>query len=79
VLRLAEADYLAEARADDPIILLDDVFSEMDAHRRERVLRKTTGYRQTLITTTDVDTVRSVLGDDATYFRVFDNAVEREG
>ena len=77
-LRLAEADYLSEARADDPIILLDDVFSEMDAQRRERVLRKAAGYRQTLITTTDVGAVRSVLNDGATYFRIFDNRVERE-
>ncbi len=76
-LRLAEADYLSEARSDDPIILLDDVFSEMDDRRRERVLRKTAGYRQALITTTDVDLVRSTLGDDATYFRVSDGDVSR--
>ncbi len=77
-LRLAEADYLADVRGEDPIILLDDVFSEMDAGRRERVLRKTAAYRQTLMTTTDVEPVRAVLGDEATYFRVFDNTVQRE-
>ena len=76
-LRLAEADYLSEARNDAPIILLDDVFSEMDAGRRERVLSKATAYRQTLITTTDVDLVRSALGDDATYFQVCDGMVTR--
>ena len=69
-LRLAEADYLAQARDDDPIIMLDDVFSEMDAQRRERVLRKAAAYRQTLITTTDPEAVRAVLGDGATYFHV---------
>ena len=77
-LRLAEADYLADLRGEDPIILLDDVFSEMDAGRRERVLKKTAAYRQTLMTTTDVEPVRAVLGDEATYFRVFDNTVQRE-
>ena len=77
-LRLAEASYLAEVRADDPIILLDDVFSEMDPARKERVLRKCVAYRQTLMTTTDVESVRAVVGDEATYFRVSDNAVERE-
>lgn len=76
-LRLAEADYLSDARNDSPIILLDDVFSEMDAQRRERVLRKTTAYRQTLITTTDVDMVRSTLGDSATYFQVCAGVVTR--
>ena len=74
-LRLAEAEYLSRIRADDPIILLDDVFSEMDKQRRERVLFKASGYRQALITTTDVEPVRAHFGADATYFRVADGAV----
>lgn len=77
-LRLAEADYLAQARGDDPVILLDDVFSEMDGERRERVLQKAAGYRQTLITTTDADLARASLGDGAAYFRVADGAVRRD-
>ena len=77
-LRLAEAEYLAETRGDDPIILLDDVFSEMDAGRRERVLQKVARYRQTLITTTDVGPVREALGDGAAYFRVADGMVSSE-
>ena len=77
-LRLAEAEYLAEMRGDDPIILLDDVFSEMDDGRRERVLQKVARYRQTLITTTDVGLIRAALGDSAAYFRVADGAVTDE-
>ncbi len=77
-LRLAEAEYLAEVRGDDPIILLDDVFSEMDDRRRDRVLQKVSRYRQTLVTTTDVGPVRAALGDSAAYFRVADGAVTRE-
>ncbi len=77
-LRLAEADYLAQARNDDPIILLDDVLSEMDAQRRERVLQKAAGYRQTLLTTTDAELVRASLGEGAAYFRVSDGAAWRE-
>ena len=77
-LRLAEAEYLAEVRGDDPIILLDDVFSEMDDRRRDRVLQKVARYRQTLVTTTDVGPVRAALGDSAAYFRVADGAVTNE-
>ena len=77
-LRLAEAGYLAEARQDAPIILLDDVCSEMDAGRRERVLRKAAGYGQTLLTTTDVGLARAGLGDSAAYFRVAGGTVSRE-
>ncbi len=77
-LRLAEADYLAQARADDPIILLDDVFSEMDDRRRVRVLQKVSQYRQTLLTTTDAEPLRAILGDTASYFRVADGVVSPE-
>ena len=77
-LRLAEADYLAQARADDPIILLDDVFSEMDDRRRVRVLQKVSQYRQTLLTTTDAEPLRAILGDTASYFRVAGGVVSPE-
>ena len=77
-LRLAEAEYLAETRGDDPVILLDDVFSEMDDERRERVLQKVARYHQTLITTTDDGPVRAALGDSAAYFQVADGTVTRE-
>ncbi len=69
-LRLAEAAYLASARGEGPIILLDDVLSETDARRRSRVLEKATQYQQVLITTTDVEPIRLFFGAAATYFRV---------
>lgn len=78
-LRLAEAEYLAQARADDPVILLDDAFSEMDASRRERVLQKAAGYRQTLIATTELAPIRAHFGDNAAYFQVAGNSVTRQG
>ena len=69
-LRLAEASYLAAVREEEPIILLDDVLSEMDAQRRRRVLEKIAGYQQSLITTTDPGLVADFFGNRAAYFRV---------
>jgi len=69
-LRLAEAAYLASMRGDGPIILLDDILSEMDAERRRRVLERTTQYQQVLITTTDLELARGFFGPAATYFQV---------
>lgn len=74
-LRLAEASYLAAVRGEGPIVLLDDVLSEMDADRRRRVLEKATQYQQSLITTTDVDPMREFFGPSATYYRVADGEV----
>ena len=69
-LRLAEASYLSSVRSERPILLLDDVLSEMDADRRHRVLEKTGQYEQALITTTDLEPMRQFFGPEARYFRV---------
>ena len=54
-LRLAESSYLSADRGEGPIVLLDDVLSEMDSFRRERVLEKALQYQQVIITTTDLE------------------------
>ena len=59
-LRLAEASYLSKLRGDGPIVLLDDVLSELDGRRRAQVLRRASSYEQVLITTTDLE----LLGED---------------
>lgn len=69
-LRLAEAAYLAKARGEAPIVLLDDVLSEMDSDRRRLVLEQITQYEQTLITTTEPELMRGFFGTAAAYFRV---------
>ena len=60
-LRLAEASYLRRALGDDPIILLDDVLSELDARRRRGVLEYFDSFQQTLVTTADPDRLRDVM------------------
>jgi DNA replication and repair protein RecF len=74
-LRLAEAAYLSSVRQEAPIILLDDVLSEMDSSRRLRVLEQVTQYQQVLITTTDLEPVQDFFGPAASYFRVGEGKV----
>ena len=74
-LRLAEAAYLSSVRQEAPIILLDDVLSEMDSSRRLRVMEQVTEYQQVLITTTDLEPVRDFFGPGASYFRVGEGQV----
>ena len=56
-LKLAEAQHLQEVRGSKPIILLDDVLSELDTTRRSQVLERATGYEQTIVTTADIGLV----------------------
>ena len=54
-LRLAEAQVLRRHRGEPPVLLLDDVLSEMDADRRAAVLSSIGDAEQLLITGTDWD------------------------
>jgi len=49
---LAEADLIAETRPSPPLLLLDDVLSELDPGRREILAARVGGQGQTVITTT---------------------------
>ena len=54
-LRLAERDVLTEVKGEPPILLLDDVFSELDEHRRACLAELVTESGQTIATTTSVE------------------------
>jgi DNA replication and repair protein RecF len=53
-LLLAEREALAEARGHVPLLLLDDVMSELDADRRARLVERLGDGGQAVITTTDL-------------------------
>jgi DNA replication and repair protein RecF len=62
-LLLAEREVLAEERGAPPLMLLDDVMSELDAGRRKRLVDLLRTGGQSLITTTDLAHVPG--GEDA--------------
>ena len=54
-LKLSEVEFLKEETGDYPILLLDDVMSELDTHRRTELLNFLNGeHIQTFITATDL-------------------------
>ena len=53
-LKMLEAEFVESARAQKPVLLLDDVFSELDGKRRHALVRFLDPY-QAFITTTDAD------------------------
>ena len=67
--KLAEGEYLRERTGEDPLILLDDVLSELDADRRRAVLSATGAYQQVLLTTTGVE-LRELKLEPAAWFEV---------
>jgi DNA replication and repair protein RecF len=61
-LLIAERDVLASTRTATPLLLLDDVLSELDGRRREGLLDLLDREGQTLLTTADPDAVGSRAG-----------------
>jgi DNA replication and repair protein RecF len=55
-LKIFELELIEKTRGQSAIFLLDDVFSELDGHRRRMLVDSLAG-RQTIITTTDAEAV----------------------
>jgi DNA replication and repair protein RecF len=66
-LLLGEAELIAERRGDPPLLLLDDVLSELDPERRRVLLEQVQDRGQTLITATTAD---ALPGEPAQLLRV---------
>lgn len=78
-LRLAEVTFSTERSGDPPLLLLDDILSELDAERRERVLAVAHGVDQVVITTPDADRPGPDELPDARRYRVEDGKVTPVG
>ena len=74
-LRLAEAQLLLRRRGEAPVLLLDDVLSEMDSERRAAVLTAVGDMEQLLITGTDWDRFPQTFVSGAACFTVEEGAV----
>lgn len=57
-LKMIEAEFLSKDK-EPPIILLDDVLSELDSQRRAAVLKMISG-RQSIITTTEINDLKNL-------------------
>ncbi|CAL9298368.1 DNA replication/repair protein RecF [Streptomyces sp. NPDC095602] len=73
-LRLASYDLL-RAEGNEPVLVLDDVFAELDARRRERLAELVAPGEQVLVTAAVDDDVPGVLS--GTRYAVSEGAVER--
>ena len=69
-LRLAEADVLRKETNEHPLILLDDVFSELDPSRREATATAISDADQILVTTADEAWIPPTLLAKAKSFQV---------
>ena len=58
-LKLSEIEIFKKESNDNPILLLDDVFSELDDEKKNNLLKNVSKNIQTIITTTDLNNIDS--------------------
>ncbi|MBB6454419.1 DNA replication and repair protein RecF [Salirhabdus euzebyi] len=78
-LKLAEIELIYSEVGEYPILLLDDVLSELDDHRQSHLLNTIQGKVQTFVSTTSVDGIEHDTLKKAEIFHVHQGAVSKEG
>ncbi len=75
--KLATTDVLTHTFARPPLLLLDDVFSELDPQRRAHLVRRIGELPQAFVTTTTADDLDPALIAQATVWKVTPGRLER--
>ncbi|WP_280771275.1 DNA replication/repair protein RecF [Salipaludibacillus daqingensis] len=78
-LKLAEIELIKEKTGEYPILLLDDVLSELDDYRQTHLLNTIKGKVQTFVTTTSVDGLDHEMLREAETFYVEEGSIQQKG
>lgn len=74
-IKLAEIDLIHSEIGEYPILLLDDVLSELDNYRQSHLLSTIQGKVQTFVSTTNIDGIQHETLKEADLFSVVDGSV----
>ena len=74
-LKLAEVNVFYENDMEYPVLLLDDLFSELDLFKRNKVIEYLNKDIQTIVTTTDLDNIDNNLINKAYVYKIEDGKI----
>lgn len=69
-LKLSEVNLFNEVVNDKPILLLDDIFSELDIKKKNNILKYLNSDIQTVMTTTDIENISDDLRKKANVYKI---------
>lgn len=80
-VKLSEIDIIFNKFGEYPVILLDDIFSELDVDKRNKLIKYLNCDRQVIITTTDIENINEEFVNNAKLFKIDNGKVieTREG
>lgn len=76
-VKLAEIEILKKHNLETPILLLDDVFSELDDEKKNRLLKYISKNIQTIITTTDLKSIDKKIKKKSKLFEIENGNIKR--
>jgi len=76
-LKLSEIYIFVEKTKENPILLLDDIFSELDDTKKNNIIKYINKNIQTIITTTDLNQINKELLKDSYIYKIENGNVER--
>lgn len=76
-IKLAEISIFKEYTGTTPILLLDDIFSELDSKKKNNLLRYIKNNIQTIITTTDLATINKRIIEKAKLIEIEDGKIKK--
>ena len=74
--KLAEIEIFKELKDSYPILILDDLFSELDKEKINNILKMINKEIQVFITTTEIDKINKNMLENSKIFKVVDGLVE---
>jgi DNA replication and repair protein RecF len=77
-LKLSELEIIKAKKGETPILLLDDVFSELDNLKKNKLLKYINKDLQVIITTTDLDNIEEKLKKKAKIFEIENGNLKTE-
>ena len=77
-LKLSEINLFIEKTNEKPILLLDDIFSELDDTKKNNIIKYINKDIQTIITTTDLNQINQELLKDSYIYKIEKGNVERQ-
>ena len=77
-LKLSEIEIIKQLKGDYPILILDDLFSEIDNVKINNIIKLLNNDVQTFITTTNIENVSKSLLNNCKVIRVSDGKIEEE-
>jgi DNA replication and repair protein RecF len=77
-LKLAEAKFIRSKTDDQPILLLDEVLSELDSARRHHTLESISSYEQVIMTAIDLDRFAPGFVTQASLFEVAEGQIRTD-